>query len=129
MTGETSATNFEPNVTPFLDVLLVLLIIFIAASIQMLPNIQVQLPQPCEAVCASGEEIVLAVGAGPSYAINRSPVDSRELASRITSVYAGRPDKTIQVAGRPGAHYNDVMHAIDVAKSAGVRVVGLVLKR
>jgi biopolymer transport protein ExbD len=52
-------------------------------------------------------------------------VTARDLAGALRAIYQARPDKVIQIAGYPGVRYDDVVGAMDMAKSAGVRVVGL----
>jgi biopolymer transport protein ExbD len=90
----------EPNVTPMIDVLLVLLIVFMLAVVRVHRTMDVQLPQPCGTACdAAGDAIVLEVLPGPSYRLNRTDVLPGELRDRLTAVYAGRPNKTILVAG------------------------------
>jgi len=118
----------ELNVTPMLDVLLVLLIIFMAMSIRMHRTLDVALPQACAGVCERGQAIVLEVLPGPAYKINRTPVPSRELMAQLTAIYRDRPEKIIQVAGYPGVRYDEVVAAMDIAKSSGVVVIGVASK-
>ena len=120
-----AVTVSEMNVTPMLDVLLVLLIIFMAASIRVHLTMDGELPIACQGVCEQSSRIVLEVLPGPSYRINKEPVATDALRERLVSIYAARPEKIIQLAGYPGATYQDVVTAMDVAKSAGVRVVGI----
>jgi len=115
----------EMNVTPMLDVLLVLLTIFMAASIRVYLTMDGQHLLPCEGVCEASTSIVLEVLPGPAYRINKTPVPGEALRERLASIYAARPEKIIQIAGYPGASYQDVVSAMDMAKSAGVRVVGI----
>jgi biopolymer transport protein ExbD len=116
----------EPNVTPMIDVLLVLLIVFMLAVVQVHRTMDVQLPQPCTTACnTGGDAIVLEILPGPSYRLNKADVKPDELRRRLTAAYAGRPNKTILVAGARGVRYDDVMSAMDVAKSAGVTVIGI----
>jgi len=118
--------NAEINVTPMLDVLLVLLIIFIAANIPpVVPVMDTQLPIPCSGACEGGPSIVLEVLPGPSYRINHEAVTAPMLRDRIAAIYSGRPDKVLYVAGSPRVHYQEVVTAMDVARDAGVRVIGL----
>jgi biopolymer transport protein TolR len=118
----------EPNVTPMLDVLLVLLIVFLSVVIQVHRSIDVNLPQTCSGACAGGVQIVLEIRPGPTYRINSVDVPRRRLADYIRMIYDPRPDKTLQIAGYPGVRYDDVVAAMDVAKSAGVLVVGIAPK-
>jgi biopolymer transport protein ExbD len=113
-----------PNVTPMIDVLLVLLIVFMVMVIRVQRTVDVQLPQPA-ADGASAAGIVLEVLPGPSYRINNRPVPSSNLRAKLTELYANRPEKIIQVAGSPTVTYGDVVLAMDIARSAGVKVIGI----
>ena len=113
------------NVTPMLDVLLVLLVIFMAA-VQVRRAMDVQLPQPCEGACRGDEtQIVLEVLPGHVYRLNHALVPPSDLPGRLRAVYAGRPNKVLQVAGARSARYQDVLSAMDLARAAGVRVIGV----
>ena len=115
----------EPNVTPMIDVLLVLLIVFMVAVVQVHHSMDVVLPEACATGCDGGDAIVLEILPGPAYRLNGAPVPRASLRARLMSAYAGRPSKIIQVAGVRGVRYDDVMSAMDVAKSAGVKVIGI----
>jgi biopolymer transport protein TolR len=117
----------EPNVTPMIDVLMVLLIIFFAAVGRgVFEHSNVQLP--VEDREAPGLPIILEVGPGGAYAINRQPVPPDKLEARLRAIYAGRSEKVITVKGDPAAKYHEVFRAVDVAKSAGVTVVSIAPK-
>lgn len=119
------ALSAELNVTPMLDVLLVLLVIFMAA-VQSRKAMDVQLPAPCTGVCpADGTPIVLEVLPDGVYLLNREPVAADHLARRLRDVYAGRPTKIVQVVGHRSVRYQRVLDAMDVARSAGVEVIGI----
>src|SRR5262249_29462329 len=122
------APNAEVNVTPMLDVLLVLLIIFMAVTIQVHRTMDVVLPIPCTGTCKGETPIVLEVLPGPEYRVNRKPVAVNEFLEYLAGVYRGRPEKTIQVAGDPSARYDDIVHAMDIARSAGIAVIGIAPK-
>jgi biopolymer transport protein ExbD len=113
----------DPNVTPMIDVLMVLLIIFMVIVPIGRRAVDVVLPAP--AGDAGGAAIVLEVGPDGRLAVNQQPVAEAELGARLRAIYAGRPDRTIVVRGDGAARYQDVVAAIDSARGAGVRVVGL----
>ena len=120
--------NAEPNVTPMIDVLLVLLITFMIVTAEKRKTMDASLAQPCAEACTGGKSIVLEVVPGQRYLVNQLVVRSSDLRAYLTSAYAGRPEKVIQVAGRPGVTYADVIGAMDIARSAGVRVIGIAPK-
>ena len=118
----------EPNVTPMIDVLLVLLITFMIITAHRRKAMNASLSQPCAASCEGDQQIVLEVLPGPAYRINQHDVPRAALLERLTDIFAGRPQKIIQVSGRRGVSYADVIDAMDVAKSAGVTVIGIAPK-
>jgi biopolymer transport protein TolR len=121
----TVVMHAEPNVTPFLDVLLVLLIIFMYLCLNQQKAIMAQLPDPTPAPGANAPTIVLEVEPNGSYAINSQTVPGPQLASRLHAIYDDRPEKTIIVRAAKGVRYQEVVTAIDVAKGAGVVTIGL----
>ncbi len=115
----------EPNVTPMLDVLLVLIIIFMWIVMKSSGQIEAQLPEPCRTGCDGGTSIVLEVLPGPAYRLNSTTIHPDSLLERLRRTYAGRPVKVLQIAGSRDASYQQVISAMDIARSAGVTVVGL----
>jgi len=113
----------EPNVTPMIDVLMVLLIIFMFMVPMSQRATYVNLPAG-EGV-GPGTAIVLEVGPAGRLRLNRRPVALAALGQTLRAVYAARPDKVITIRGDGAARYQDVVTAIDIARGAGVRVVGL----
>lgn len=125
MRDSAQVLNAEINVTPFLDVLLVLIITFLAANVAR-KTMDVQLPQPCAQPCGAGSAaIVLEVLPDGSYLLNQRPVHASALLSTLHGVFDRRPDKSMHVAGHDGVRYQAVLSAIDVARSAGVCTIAL----
>jgi biopolymer transport protein TolR len=120
------ALSNEINVTPMIDVLLVLLIIFMAAIPSMRKSVDVQLPDPNPAPPGPGApSIVLEISADGSYAINQKQLSHDALAARIHEIYDARPEKVLFVKGDGHVRYGDIVAAMDVARGAGVRVLAL----
>jgi biopolymer transport protein TolR len=125
-TGANRLQN-EPNVTPMIDVLLVLLIIFMLVVPMSRKAIDLQLPDPTEQQQSTNPppQIVLEVLPGQKYLINKQPVTKADLLKRLTEIYKDRPEKIIFVKGDPKVKYEDVIYAMDVSRGAGVKVIGM----
>jgi biopolymer transport protein TolR len=129
-TGGGGGLNADPNVTPMIDVLMVLLIIFMVIVPTSRKAIDVQLPDPNPAPSSAPNtsQIVLSVHKGGQYEINKEPASQSSLASRLKQIYDPRPDKIIFIKADPDVTYQEVIRAMDVARGAGVKVIGFTPK-
>jgi biopolymer transport protein TolR len=124
--GGRGLTN-EPNVTPMIDVLLVLLIIFMIVVPMSRKAIDVQLPDPTpvRVTTPPPDQIVLEILPNGVFQVNKQPVARNALSGKLKDIYAPRPDKIIFVKGDSAVKYQDVIWAMDVARGAGVKVIGV----
>jgi len=124
-----SGLKNEPNVVPMIDILLVLLIIFMVIQPLLRKAIDLQLPDPTAEPPKDkqkADQIVLEILPGPIFSVNKQPSMSKEqLAAGLKAIYDPRPEKIMFVQGDPTVKYNDVIWAMDVARGAGVRVIGV----
>jgi biopolymer transport protein ExbD len=118
--------NSEINITPFIDVLLVLLVIFMitVAIYRKVLDIQVPVEQTGPSK-PDPNQIILEIKADGSMAINTQVVDSSALGQRLYEIYSVRPDKLLFIKADDGRPYQEVIRAIDVARGSGVQVFGL----
>ena len=126
--GGNSGLTSEPNVVPMIDIMLVLLIIFMIMQPMMRKAIDLQLPDPQPAVVTANEasdQIVLEVLPDGMYAVNKEPLTKERLPVRLKEIYENRPDKIMFVKGDPTVIYQDVIYAMDMARGAGVKVIGV----
>lgn len=128
-----SKQKSEPNVVPLCDILLVLLIIFMVITPVMQKGIDVKLPETQAAGEGGGAQdargIVLTLESDQTVKINQDPVDLSLLENTLRDLYQTRTDKTIFIRADEGLYYKDVLRIIDIAKGAGIEVLGVIPER
>jgi biopolymer transport protein ExbD len=127
--GALPGANAAMNITPMIDVLLVLIVIFMTALFD-LRAIDVNLPPPQGADnVAPPNQIVVEYTSDRRLSINRQQVPHAELGEELRALFEGRIDKTMFVMAAGSLRYGEIVEVIDAAKGAGVTRVGIVTER
>ena len=130
--GGGKGVRSDINITPLVDVVLVLLIIFMVMTPTLLKEVDVKVPDKAEvetnATPTTSEEIVITVTAQGRFQFNHEPVDDSRLGDKIRDSMANRTEKRVFMEIDDDALYADAMRAMDIARGAGAKTLGLMTK-
>jgi biopolymer transport protein TolR len=132
-TGGSGGLSSDINVTPMIDILLVLLIIFMAITPVSPKGLEALVPQPPKTNTPPKENdtaIVLVIQrtptGQPAYKINETDVQKADIAGRLQTIFASRATKVMFIKADKDLDFGPVANGIDIAKGAGVDHIGLI---
>lgn len=115
------------NITPFVDVMLVLLVIFMVTAPILQQGVNVDLPEvasgPLE---GSDEQLVVSVTRDGKVLLNDSPVKTEELSQRLAAILRVRPDRAVYLRADKNIPYGKIVEVMAAVRNAGVRKLGMV---
>lgn len=135
--NEDGKTKVKPdmNVTPLVDVVLVLLIIFMVLAPVVTEGFEVRLPpkddtdQKLDASNDPDKPLVLSVTVEGAYEVNSVPIEDAELSERLKRMFNARPDNVLYVDGADDTAYGRVLHGVDLARIGGAAPVVMITKK
>jgi biopolymer transport protein TolR len=127
--GTKGGPKSDINITPYIDILLVLLIIFMVITPVRQMDLDVKVPQTSQEEgqkqAVDPNVIVVSIGESAKIAINQEETSIAQLGAKLTEIYSKRANKNMFVSASAKLPYGDVVKVIDIAKGAGVGDIGL----
>ena len=131
--GAKGGIKADINVTPLVDVMLVLLIIMMLIAPMLEQGVSVKLPTAVNATAkpSSADQTIIAIGANGSFYINAKPVAEQELATKVNELMESKTgaERIVIIRADEEAQYGAVMAAMDQLRQAGIEDIGLITER
>jgi biopolymer transport protein ExbD len=128
--GAKGGVKSDINVTPLVDVMLVLLIIMMLVAPMLEQGVQVKLPTAANASPKpqSQDQTIIAIGANRSLYVNAKPVQEAELATKVSELLENKPggERIVIIRADEEVEYGAVMSAMDALRTAGIEDIGLI---
>ena len=128
---ERGSPQSEINITPLVDIVLVLLIIFMVITPMLTKSLDIEVPQKAEMEMLDQvpqDQMVLKLFADGHIELNKQTITLEEVGSTLESQYKGRKEKVMFFEAEDDAVYGLAVHLMDLAKGAGVKTIGMMTK-
>ena len=130
--GATGAgVRSDINITPLVDVVLVLLIIFMVATPMLIRDLDLTVPEKADVQVATpttANQVVVSVTKEGQVEINREPIVESQFGEKIHDLMTARSEKLVFFDVDDDANYGDAMHLMDVARGAGAKTLGIMTR-
>ncbi len=129
--GQKGSLKADINVTPLVDVMLVLLIIMMLVAPLLQQGVPVRMPEAANTMDKpdTQDQTVVSVDSQNRFWVNGKQVDKREFADRVASVLEDKKEKVVLIKGDQDARYSSIMAAMDDLRKAGIEDIGLITER
>jgi biopolymer transport protein TolR len=129
--GAKGGVKSDINVTPLVDVMLVLLIIMMLVAPMLQQGVAVRLPTATNTTDKpeTQEQTVLAISKDKSFFLNARPVSEGEMAARLNEILENKKEKIVLIKADEEVEYSAVMQAMDQLRQAGIEDIGLITER
>ena len=126
--GAKGGVKSDINVTPLVDVMLVLLIIMMLVAPLLQQGVAVKLPTAANTVDKpeTQDQTVVAIGKNKEMYVNAKPVTEAEMATRVSELLENAKEKVVYIRADEEAQYSSVMAAMDQLRQAGIEDIGLI---
>jgi biopolymer transport protein ExbD len=127
----TGGVRSDINITPLVDVVLVLLIIFMVATPMLLKDLDLTVPEKADVQVATpttANQVVVSLTKEGQVQINREPIAQSQLGEKIHDLMAPRSEKLVFFDVDDEANYGEAMHVMDVCRGAGAKTLGIMTK-
>ena len=128
--GGTGDYKSDINITPLVDIVLVLLIIFMVITplLQMGYDVKVPPKATVENPPPSMDQLIVSITSGGRLYLNKEQLDAQQLALRLSEILKNRRDKTVFFSADDSVTYGDVARIMDLVRTAGAKNIGIVLE-
>jgi biopolymer transport protein ExbD len=130
--GGDDTVRSDINITPLVDVVLVLLIIFMVMTPQLIKEEPVEVPEKADVVTtpppSTSDQVTVGITATGTITVNKEPIPQARLVERMHQLLDNKSDKTVFFAVDDEAIYGDAVHVMDVCRGAGAKVLGLMTR-